>query len=191
MGRPSADEIRARAVAAAAECFRSLGVQATSVDDLVRESGIARSTLYRHVGDRNELLLAVIVHEIDQLQVALVERLADAGALEDLIVDGVLHAVDLVRQSAVLYELLADPTILADEVSSSGLEVLVDRLRAFVSPLFAEWQPQLRSGLDPAIAVEHLVRVIRSLATFGVEDIAHRRDRRTYLRQTLVPVFLP
>ncbi len=190
MTRPSADEVRSRAVDAAAACFRELGVAGTSVDDLVRTSGIARSTLYRHVGDRNDLLLAVVLREIDELRAALVERLDGTMSVIDLLVDGVVHAVDLVQASAVLHELLANPSLLADEVSMQALDALVTRLQEFVSPLFVDHREVIRPDLDPTVAVEHLVRTIRSLTAFGVGGAPSRTDRRRYLRQTLVPVFV-
>ncbi len=188
MGRRSADEVRERAVAGAAACFRDLGIAATSVDDIVARSGVARSTLYRHVGDRNDLLLAVTLAEIDHLRTELVDRVDATGSVVDVLVDGVLHAVDLVQGSAVLHELVVNPALIASEVSDHAIEALVARLHDFVGPLFAD--ARIRPGLDPAVAVEFLVRTITSLVTLGVRREPAPAARRHYLRQTLGPVFV-
>ncbi len=183
-------EVRERAVDAAEGCFRELGVRATTIDDVVRASGVARATLYRHAGGRDDLLVAVVLREIDALWGALASRLDRASSIETLLVEGVLHVVELVRASPVLSELLADPTLLAAQVSDAALEALVARLTAFVEPLLHHFPGEVRADLDPIVAVECLVRTIHSLATFGLRDEASRAARRRYLRAALVPVFV-
>ncbi len=190
MGRRSADEIQQRAVAGAAVCFRDLGIAATSVEDIVEASGVARSTLYRHAGDRNDLLLAVTLAEIDQLRTELVARVDAGGSVIEVLVEGVLHAVDLVTGTVVLRQLVASPELMTSEVSDHALEALVARFHEFVEPLFADHRHSIRPDLEPTVAVECLVRTITSLVTLGVSDDRTRAQRRNYLRRTLVPVFV-
>lgn len=191
MKRRSEAEIRELALDGAAACFRDLGVAGTSVDEIVRASGVARSTLYRHVGDRNDLLLAVTLREIGQLRADLVARLAASPSVVEVLVEGVLGAVELVQTSAVLHELVENPALLASDVSDRGLEALMAYLFEFVEPLAEEHHGSVRSDLDPAIAVECLVRTIASLVTMRVRSDRSHDDLRRYLRQTLVPVFVP
>ncbi|WP_436792887.1 TetR/AcrR family transcriptional regulator [Actinospongicola halichondriae] len=188
MGRRSADEVRACAIAGAAECFRELGIASTSVDDIVAVSGVARSTLYRHIGDRNDLLLAVTLAEIDDLQAELVKRADAGGSVVDLLVEGVLDAVDLVQSATVLHELVTSPALITSEVSDHAMQSLVARLHDFVGPLLED--PAIRPDLDPDVAVEFLVRTITSLVTLGVRGEPSPATRRNYLRQTLGPVFV-
>lgn len=177
-------------MAGASGCFRDLGIAATSVEDIVEASGVARSTLYRHVGDRNDLLLAVTLAEIDQLRAELVARVDAGRSVIDVLVEGVLHAVDLVTGTVVLRQLVASPELMTSEVSGHALEALVARLHEFVEPLFADHRHSIRSDLEQMIAVECLVRTITSLVTLGVSDDRTRTQRRHYLRRTLVPVFV-
>lgn len=191
MKRRSEEEIRESALDGAAACFRDLGVAGTSVEDIVRASGVPRSTLYRHVGDRNDLLLAVTLREIEQLRADLVARLSASPSVVEVLVEGVLGAVELVQTSAVLHELVVNPALVASEVSDRGLEALMAYLFEFVEPLAVEHQGSVRSDLDPAVAVECLVRTIASLVTMRVRSDRSQDDLRRYLGQTLVPVFVP
>lgn len=191
MKRRSAEEVRELGLAGAEACFRELGVAGTSVDDIVHASGVARSTLYRHLGDRDDLLLAVTLREIEQLHSVLTARIGESSSVVDVLVEGVLGAVDLVQESAVLRELLENPALLATEVSDQGLEALFDRLLAFVEPLTEGREDLLRPDLDVGLAVECLVRTISSLVTLRVRPGRDPDDVRRYLRQSLVPVFVP
>jgi AcrR family transcriptional regulator len=53
-------EVRERLVTAAYELFAQNGVQAVGVDAIIERSGVARQTLYRHFGSKQELVLAFL-----------------------------------------------------------------------------------------------------------------------------------
>jgi AcrR family transcriptional regulator len=53
-------EVRERLVGAAYELFAHNGVQAVGVDAIIERSGVARQTLYRHFGSKQELVLAFL-----------------------------------------------------------------------------------------------------------------------------------
>jgi AcrR family transcriptional regulator len=53
-------EVRERLVTAAYELFAHHGVQAVGVDAIIERSGVARQTLYRHFGSKQELVLAFL-----------------------------------------------------------------------------------------------------------------------------------
>jgi AcrR family transcriptional regulator len=52
--------VRERLVTAAYELFARQGVQAVGVDAIIERSGVARQTLYRHFGSKQELVLAFL-----------------------------------------------------------------------------------------------------------------------------------
>jgi AcrR family transcriptional regulator len=52
--------VRERLVKAAYELFARNGVQAVGVDAIIERSGVARQTLYRHFGSKQELVLAFL-----------------------------------------------------------------------------------------------------------------------------------
>lgn len=191
--RPT-DETRAEVLDAAEACFTRYGIQQTTIDDIVRTAGIPRATLYRHAGNRDDLLVAVTLREIDRVFAKLDRYIASRHTPADVIVDGTLHAIELVRLSPLLSNLFTSaPATLTETISEQALAGLLERLHQFVTPFFepGEAAGLLRQGLTVPDAVEHLLRTIQSQLSF---DIPRRRtdaQRRDYLRRTLLPVFVP
>lgn len=60
-GRTSA--VRSRILATAAELFYEQGVHAVGVDLVVQESGVAKTSLYRHFGSKDALVAAFLEEE--------------------------------------------------------------------------------------------------------------------------------
>jgi AcrR family transcriptional regulator len=61
LGRPS--ELRERILATASKLFYKQGVHAVGVDLVVAESGIAKTSLYRHFGSKDALVAAFLAQE--------------------------------------------------------------------------------------------------------------------------------
>lgn len=57
---PLVDDARARILRVAYDLFCEHGVQATGVDRIIAEAGVAKMTLYRHFGSKTELVLAAL-----------------------------------------------------------------------------------------------------------------------------------
>ncbi len=57
---PGASEARERLLATAYELFSRRGVQAVGVDAIIEHSGVARQTMYRQFGSKQELVLAYL-----------------------------------------------------------------------------------------------------------------------------------
>jgi AcrR family transcriptional regulator len=53
-------DARERLIAAAYELFSRRGVQAVGVDTIIERSGVARQTMYRHFGSKQDLVLAFL-----------------------------------------------------------------------------------------------------------------------------------
>lgn len=61
MGRPRSETARAKVIEAATDVVLDLGIRGFSIDEVSRRSGVAKTTIYRHFPDRDELL----IHAID------------------------------------------------------------------------------------------------------------------------------
>src|SRR5215212_3698030 len=53
-------DARSRILEAAYELFSRRGIRAVGIDAIIRESGVARMTLYRHFKSKDELVLAYL-----------------------------------------------------------------------------------------------------------------------------------
>ena len=69
-----------RILAAAAALIQRDGYDRTSVDDVAREAGVAKGTIYLHWASREELFLAVLQRERDAVRADVSARLAAAGS---------------------------------------------------------------------------------------------------------------
>lgn len=78
-------------VDAALRCFSAAGVAGTSIDDIVREAGVAKGTFYLYFASRDEIVTAVA------------ERLVDGigSAMEQALRDEARPAVDRLRGVAI------------------------------------------------------------------------------------------
>jgi AcrR family transcriptional regulator len=79
------ENARERILGAAYDLFSQRGVQAVAVDAIITRSGVARQTLYRHFGSKQELVLAFLERREERwtrgwLQTGVEARATDPGA---------------------------------------------------------------------------------------------------------------
>lgn len=61
---------------AAASLFETRGIQASGVDTIIAEAGVAKATLYKHFPSKNELVMAYLRDKSDKFYAWLNERLS-------------------------------------------------------------------------------------------------------------------
>lgn len=69
-------------LAAASRVFRRLGYQQATLEDVAREVGINRATLYYYVADKDELLVAILDEPVHKMTSDLREIVAGTGTAE-------------------------------------------------------------------------------------------------------------
>jgi AcrR family transcriptional regulator len=146
-------------------CLSRYGVAKTTLDDVAREAGCARATVYRYFGGKQHLLLAAVDREGDRI-VAAVDRAAAAGTtLEDGLVAAATTAARMLTDHPALQFVLAhEPEALLPAVTFEGGDrFLADAARA-LAPTFARFLPAARAER----AAEWCTRVF--LAYLGADD---------------------
>lgn len=63
-------------LAAASSLFETRGIQASGVDTIIAEAGVAKATLYKHFPSKNELIIAYLRDKSDKFYAWLNERLS-------------------------------------------------------------------------------------------------------------------
>lgn len=179
-----------RVLAAAARCIARWGVAKTTLDDVAREAGCSRATVYRVVaGGKDGLIEAVARREVDRFFAALSARLDDADGLEDLLVAAVAEAARFVDGHAPLQFLLAhEPEVVLPHVAFSRMDAVFARVRRFAAPYL---QPLL--GADAAAeAADWVTRVVVSylLSPAPGVDLRDEHDARRVTRAFLLPGLL-
>lgn len=72
------DERRIEILEGCEAAFRRLGVRAVSMDDLARQLGVSKKTLYRYSKDKSDLVLQVFDHMCSR-QVGMIQALSESG----------------------------------------------------------------------------------------------------------------
>jgi len=67
MARPLSEAARAKMLTAAQEIIVTEGMNACTVDEVARRSGVAKTTIYRHFADANDLSMAAVDAMVDHV----------------------------------------------------------------------------------------------------------------------------
>jgi AcrR family transcriptional regulator len=157
-------EVTARVVDGALRAIARYGLAKLTVDDVAREAGISRATLYRYFPGRGAVLAAVIRAETERLQHGLDEALAETSTLAEALTAVAGYGARAFTGHEALQHLLAtEPGAVLPHLCFSGadslLRVAADRIAPhlcrFMGPLEArrtgEWLARivLSYGLAP------------------------------------------
>ncbi len=150
-----------RIVDASLRCISRWGVGKTTLDDVAREAGYSRATVYRAFpGGKDGLLDGVVRTELSRFFTVLGARLDAATDLEDLVVGGMATAARLLADHEPLQYLLAnEPGILLPRISFHEADHVLRAVSAFVSPYLGA---HLGTDIDTLRAAEWLSRIVLS-----------------------------
>lgn len=184
------DRTRLRLVETAASCFAEHGIQRVSLEEVATRAGMHRTTLHRHFpGGRDELVIAVLQHESDQVIDTLAAQVAQAPSAREAIVAAVTAAVAEGRRSRVAASLLAESATREALFGPAATQLRETALGLW--HLMAERAaPGERLADVPADrALDHVFRVVVSLVS---EPGAVRTDEdvRRYAEDFVAPALV-
>ena len=164
-------------LAATFACVARYGIAKTTVEDVARQAGLSRATVYRHFpGGKEQLINDTIAWEAGRFFERLAVAVADAPDLETLLVDALVFAHVAFEEHAVLQKVLeTEPELLLPQltVESTRPDRLHPRLPG--RPLERD-RPRLTPGLDVDRAADHIARLVLSfIGTPGRWDLTDRR----------------
>jgi AcrR family transcriptional regulator len=182
--------LRDRVLGAAYTCVTRYGLVKTTIEDVVKESGVSRASIYRQFpGGRDELLHATVAWELARYFTELADAVRDAPDLAHLLEDGLVFARRSVREHEVLQKILeTEPERLLLLLTTEAAKTL-PFIAAFLHPyLDREAEAgRLRPGVDPDHAADYLARGILSLiGEAGRWDFAEPSQVREVVREELL-----
>src|SRR3954469_16908888 len=158
--------LRDRLLAATYRCVVRFGLGKTTVEDIVKESGVSRATIYRQFpGGRDELLLETTGWELAHYFNALADHVRDAPDLAQLLEHGLAHAHQSLAEHEVLRKILdTEPERLLPLLTVESARTL-PFIADFLHPYLVREadQGRLRPGVEIDRAAEYLARAILSL----------------------------
>lgn len=182
---PTGSEVRV--IDAALACVARWGVTKTSLDDIAREAGVSRATVYRlFPGGKAPLLRAVVAHELGGLTREVTEALASAGTLEDRLVGGIhVASLSIAGHDALQLVLAQEPELVLPHVAFDRFDDVLAAVAALVGPHLAPFvgtETALRAG-------EWVARLVLSYALVPspAYDLTVEADARRFTRTFLLP----
>lgn len=177
-----------RVLEATLRCIARWGVAKTTLDDVARDAGISRPTVYRlFPGGKDGLMDAVARVEVRRFFTAVADRMAEADTLEDTLVSGMAEAGRRVCGHPALQFLFAhEPEAVLPRLAFAKLDEVLAASARVAAPSLQRW-------LDPDAALragEWAARLVLSYAcTPGQShvDIADEASVRRLVRAFVLP----
>jgi AcrR family transcriptional regulator len=178
---------RVRIIDGTLACLARHGTAKTTVDDVARQAGVSRATVYRvFPGGRDEILAAVVDTEMARLFSALGVRMGAALDLTEALVGGIVEASDRIRNHAALAYLVAnEPEMVLGHLAFDESNRLLTTASRFTAPFLARW-------MTPAEAervAEWATRIVLSyaIAPSPHGDLADPIDARRLVSTFMIP----
>lgn len=190
-GRTPAGSNAERILDAASECFSRYGFQKTSMEDIAREAGMSRRTLYRSFPDKVTLLREVNSRRAGAFLEDVKRSTAAIPGLSAQIEEVVRLTNRFVHEDSLTAAMhRADPDALARAVTTGARDLLETSMEAII-PLIAGARDggEIRSDIDVRRAAEWMTRVVFSLVatpsvTFDQDDPV---QTAAFVREFLLP----
>jgi AcrR family transcriptional regulator len=178
--------IEDRAVRATLACIARHGLAKTTFDDVAREAGCARATLYRYFGGKRQLVRITLVREAARLAASVRDAGDRESTVEDAVVAIVIRAARELREHEALQFLFAfEPELVLPHVTfDAGNRFLVGAGSA-VAPVLARFL--LAERVDRA--GEWLARVVltHALSPTRPIDLTDEAATRALVRELVLP----
>ena len=185
-GIPAPPESLDPVLDAASTCFARHGVRRTSVQDIARELGVDRTTVYRQAGNVERIVQLLMARELHRLLEALPASLLELQG-PAVIVDVLATVVAYGRNHPVLAKVLADEPEVIGPFLVTDAPVLLDQIGNLIAPVL---QAAMDTGelarRDPHAVAHLLVRLCLSLLLAPPPG-----DPAEVLAELLVPALAP
>jgi AcrR family transcriptional regulator len=183
------ESVEDRAVRATLACVARHGLAKTTFDDVARQAGCARATLYRYFGSKRELVRITIAREAARITVSIRDAADAEATFEDALVAMFFRAARELREHEPLQFLFAfEPEVVLPHVTfDAGNRFLVGAGSA-ISPALTRFLPAERVER----AGEWLARVAlaHALSPTGPIDLTDEAEIRALVRDLVLPGLL-
>lgn len=174
---------------AALECYTQQGISQTSIEDVAKAAGVGRTTIYRYVKNRDDLLNQVIVRDSQQQQ----QEMSALARYHNDFAQGTVDTIVYILRGRRLRPINAllfgnsDDTLMGRvNLSPANFYPVAER---WMAPLFAmaDDAGQLREGVSLQMASRWTARIVLSLISYPEEFLEDEEALREFLHHFLVP----
>jgi AcrR family transcriptional regulator len=167
------------------EVMRRNGPLGVRIEEVARLAGCSRATLYRHVGDKDELVREVLARLARARSARMSSTLEDIADPADRIAEGVQLTVEAVRDEWWYQALAQHGSTGAVARIGGGPQAFVALATPLVAPFLAQVEAMgmLRPGLTTEEATEWLCVVTTGLLTMDIPTARTRPQQIAFLRR--------
>lgn len=191
-----ASGLRGRIVTAALSCFARYGTNKTTIDDIAREAGCSRATVYRAFpGGKDELSAAVVESEVARLFEAIAERVEAIDSLEELLVAVADESVRRIGGHPAIRFLIAhEPDVVLPRIAFSQFDTVLALASAFLAPYLeaylAEEDARRVGEWITRVVISYLICPLRPADGAGATE-EHQLPDEQHLRHVVHHFVLP
>ena len=182
--------LRDRVLEGAYECVARFGMAKTTIEDVVKESGVSRATVYRvFPGGKDQLLRAAVGWEMQRFFGRLAEAVAGAADFASLVEDGLTFAHSAVHRHEVLQKVLVTEPETLLPLLTTEQERPLQFITEFLLPYLEREREagRVQAGVDLEESADFVARMILSLiASHGDWDLDNPTEVRTLVRTQLL-----
>jgi AcrR family transcriptional regulator len=163
-----------RVLDALERCIVRFGLERTSMTDIAREMGVARTTLYRQVASLEDALALMSSRRFHRFLDDLVQVIA-GGVTPDVFVDVVVRTVRAALADPVAQRILREePQLVGDYLTSGSLAALAAQVTELITPVVGD-----------AMAAGWIVRIVFALVVAPPHDDELEKTVRFVLQPML------
>ena len=181
---PAPVDVRARE--AVLTCIGRFGLAKTTIDDIAREAGCSRATLYRYFDAKPEIVRSAVVAEHERVAGEVVAAGRAAATFADAVVAVVVAGARELRGHDALQFLLAhEPEAVLGHLAFGPGDRLLIAVGDAIAPAFDRWL----TPDDATRAGDWLARIVRSyvLMPHPPIDFTDPTAARVFLDQFVIP----
>lgn len=192
-GSPTVEGNAQRILDAALKQFELFGIRRSTVEDITRRSGLARVTLYRTFANKDAIVEAVLLRELEHFLSELASEAGGYPTAEDKLIEGFVFTLTTMREHALLQRLLAtEPETVLPFLTIEGDGVIQTASSFLAHQLAVALPDDKRTQIELLEVAEVTVRVIVSFVLTPSQNVALGDDdaARSFARRYLVPPLL-
>ncbi|WP_250293210.1 TetR/AcrR family transcriptional regulator [Streptomyces atroolivaceus] len=188
---PPSDALSEQILDAAREQFMTFGLRRSTVDDVAKRAKVSRVTVYRRIGNKDNLVSACLLREYRRFVSDVDEAVAALPTMEDRLVAGFVAVLKHIREHPLVGGLLRlEPEIMLPFLTlESGPAFLA--MRGYLADRLRHAQrAEGRPETDPTPVAELMVRItvsflLNPVSCFELDD---DEQVRAFARRYLVPL---
>lgn len=186
------DEITTRVLDGAYDQFCRMGIRRSSMEDVARQAGVSRITVYRRFTTKEELVKQVVQREFRRYFDQFLIDIRHAETTADRVVIGFASALRAIRGNPLVGGMLtAEPDVMLPSMVSDNGSTLAAVQKFVAGQLRSEQRAGNISGdVDVELAAEMMARVSASFLVIPsrVVDLDDDEQVRAVARKYLVPM---